>query len=95
MEISTLIRHTRKSLGLSQQEFAKALGLKSGQVVSNWERNYGPLMSVKVLQKLVKKFNLHEDKVLEMYMVESKRQLIHKIERQFFQQQKPLRKLIE
>lgn len=47
-------KNLRSRAGLSQLDVSKALGFKSGQVVSNWERGfcYPPLESLKTLSGL-------------------------------------------
>ena len=44
MNIGAKIREARKAQKLTQKQFAELIG-KSGQVVSNWERQYTPRIS--------------------------------------------------
>ncbi len=62
------LRKLRKQHGLSQAEMGKVLGLKSGQVVSNWERNYRGFVPIGALQKMIQVFKLDESQMLEMYI---------------------------
>ena len=39
MKLNQFLKKRRRAIGITQAEFAKKLGLSSGQFVSNWERN--------------------------------------------------------
>lgn len=54
VQFGAYARKLRTVAGLSQLEVARALGLKSGQLVSNWERGvcYPPLESFGELSNL-------------------------------------------
>lgn len=56
VQFGAYTRKLRTTVGLSQLEVARSLGLKSGQLVSNWERGtcYPPLESFGELTSLYK-----------------------------------------
>lgn len=53
MKFGEYARRLRRKAGLSQNDVAKAIGLKSGQLVSNWERgeSFIPLKSLKIIAR--------------------------------------------
>lgn len=72
-----LLRNLRRSRGLSQQQFAKLIGVSTGQTISNWERGYGSSISMKHLRLIVKKFGLDPNKTLDAYLNDEKEKLKH------------------
>lgn len=53
MKFGEYARKLRRKAGLSQSQVAKEIGLRSGQLVSNWERGeaYIPLKSLKIIAR--------------------------------------------
>lgn len=64
---------------MSQKNFAKALGLGSGQLTSNWERGYGSPMPISALKRMIKVFDLDSEDTLEAYIHDAKERLAKKI----------------
>lgn len=51
-----ILKQARQKAGLTQQQAAKALGYKTPQFISNWERDIStpPVESIKTIAKLYK-----------------------------------------
>ncbi len=52
-DLGVYLKSARESRGLSQLQAAKVLRLKSGQCISDWERNKGSTIPVPALKKLI------------------------------------------
>lgn len=66
--LGEIIRKNRLERNLSQQELARLVGVSSGQIISNWERNYGSLISSNHLKKLMLLFKLDPSKTVAAYL---------------------------
>lgn len=66
--LGQMIRQLRKSRGMTQADLARAIGVNSGQVISDWERGYGARPPIEAVKRLVAYFKLSEEDVRQTYL---------------------------
>ena len=64
--LAEVLKEKRKAAGLSQGDVAKALGYRSPQFVSNWERSMS-VPPVYALKKIAKIYKLNIDEIKALY----------------------------
>ncbi|MGE0763540.1 MAG: helix-turn-helix domain-containing protein [Bdellovibrionales bacterium] len=70
--IGDFFREKRIDAGLTQADVANALGLSTGQFISNWERGVSaPPMDY--LPKLVKLYKMNKSQLVALYTAEQER----------------------
>ncbi|MCC7440933.1 MAG: helix-turn-helix transcriptional regulator [Bdellovibrionales bacterium] len=71
-DFGAYLKAARLRAGLTQADVARHLGLRSGQSISDWERNYGSSVPSPALVKLIALYRLRAGEVLEnLYAYES------------------------
>ena len=78
--IGKFIKEHRAKMGLSQGDISKALGYKSPQFVSNWERGLAqpPLESLAALVRLLK---LNENELMEVILSQTKLEIVYHLDK--------------
>lgn len=86
-ELADLLKKSRMSAGLSQKEIAAALGYKSSQFVSNWERGLSspPIATLRVLCTL---FKISENEMFRMIKEIAVQQTERELQEEFFGKKK-------
>lgn len=82
-ELADFLRKSRMSAGLSQKEVAAALGYKSSQFVSNWERGLSspPIATLRLLCSLYK---TNEQNMFKMIREIAVQKMERELEEEFF-----------
>jgi transcriptional regulator with XRE-family HTH domain len=70
--IGEYFRDRRIDAGLTQADVAQALGLSTGQFISNWERGVS-MPPMDYLPKLVKLYKMSKSELVELYTSEQTR----------------------
>src|SRR4051812_222367 len=83
-DLGSYLKNAREGRGLSQIQVAKILGLKTGQCVSDWERNRGSTIPVKALKKLIGLYELDAADVFEVLLNHHLLRLERKLTGDFF-----------
>ena len=68
------LRERRVASGLTQLEVATKLGYSSAQFISNWERGLSS-PPVNKIAELTELYDFSKQELMEMYLLETKRQL--------------------
>lgn len=66
--LGEVLRLARRSRGLTQTDLARMIGVNSGQLISDWERGYGPRPPVAQLKKVISCLGLPERLVRDAYV---------------------------
>lgn len=77
------LAHWRKVRGLSQKEVADLLGYKTGQFVSNWERNKSQ-PPIPVLKDLAKIFEIPEETLFNVVLEQHLKDIATQLHQQIF-----------
>lgn len=78
-----LLRRSRRARGLSQTDLARELGLPSAQLVSNWERGYGPRIPISALKKLIQFFKIPQTLAFEAYLQDERERMQRRLMAEF------------
>ncbi|MBX7232094.1 MAG: helix-turn-helix domain-containing protein [Bdellovibrionales bacterium] len=71
-KVGDFFKDKRVEVNLTQSEVAEALGLSSGQFVSNWERGVS-MPPMDYLPKLVKLYKINKSELVSVYTSEQER----------------------
>lgn len=82
-ELADFLKTARTRAGLSQKEVAVALGYKSSQFVSNWERGISS-PPIRTLRRLCSLYKANESEVFNIIREIAVRKLEAELEREFY-----------
>ncbi|MGZ3722943.1 MAG: helix-turn-helix domain-containing protein [Bdellovibrionales bacterium] len=88
-DLGVYLKNARENRGLSQMQVAKVLKLKTGQSISDWERNRGSTIPVSALKKLIYLYELDVGEVFEVLLNHQLTRLEQKITEDFFGESLP------
>ncbi|MGE0631106.1 MAG: helix-turn-helix domain-containing protein [Pseudobdellovibrionaceae bacterium] len=86
-DLGIYLKNARVGKGKSQADVARFLRLQSPQSISDWERNYGSLIPLKTLKKLIKLYELDPAEVFEILLDYQLRSLEAKLTEEFYGRQ--------
>lgn len=70
--IGDYFKDRRVNAGLTQADVAQALGLSTGQFISNWERGVS-MPPMDYLPRLVKLYRMNRSELVQLYTTEQER----------------------